>query len=74
MQERKKMNFLGTTDDNPLVIATNGNEAVHIDQSGKVGIATEMPQVKLHVIGDRIRLESADDRDRKVIDRLKAGG
>jgi hypothetical protein len=56
---KKKVNFLGTTDDNPLVIATNGNEAVHIDQSGKVGIGTEMPQVKLHVIGDQIRLESA---------------
>jgi len=56
----KKVNFLGTTDDNPLVISTNGNEAVHIDQSGKVGIGTEMPQVKLHVIGDQIRLESSD--------------
>jgi hypothetical protein len=56
----KKVNFVGTTDDNPLVISTNGKEAVHIDQSGNVAIGTQIPQVKLHVKGNRIRLESSD--------------
>jgi len=57
----KRVNFLGTTDDNPLVISTNGKDAVHIDQSGKVGIGVDRPRVQLHVMGDRIRLESSDE-------------
>lgn len=52
--------FLGTKDNEPLVIKTNRIEAMHIDPAGSTGIGTSNPQVKLHVKGNRIRLESAD--------------
>jgi hypothetical protein len=42
-------NFLGTTDLKALSIRTNGKEAVHIDQTGKVAIGTASPQNALHV-------------------------
>lgn len=54
-------NFIGTTDQQPLVIGTNGIEAVHINpgtlqqvngfarDGGNVGIGTDQPQGKLHV-------------------------
>jgi hypothetical protein len=54
------VNFLGTNDNKPLVIKTNGAEAVRIDPAGSIGMGTTTPQVKLHVKGNRIRLESAD--------------
>lgn len=54
----RNVNFLGTTDDNPLVISTDGKEAVRIDERGNVAIGNDIPQVKLHVRGNRIRLES----------------
>ena len=41
--------FLGTTDLKALSIRTNGKEAVHIDQTGKVAIGTASPQNALHV-------------------------
>ena len=53
-------NFLGTNDNKPLVIKTNGNEALRIDDTGNAGIGTVMPQVRLPAKGNRIRLESAD--------------
>jgi hypothetical protein len=68
---KRSTNFLGTTDDNPLVIATNGKEAVHIDQSGNVGLGTNEPGVKLHVKGDRIRLQSVDNS--RILD-IRADG
>jgi len=43
--------FLGTSDDKPLVIKTHGTEAVRIDVSGKVGIRTSSPAGPLHILG-----------------------
>lgn len=42
-------NFLGTTDDQPLVIKTNDVEAVRVNTDGKVGIGTSNPSDELHV-------------------------
>jgi hypothetical protein len=64
-------NFVGTTDARPLVIRTGGAEAIRIDTALRTGIGTSTPQVKLHVKGDRIRLESADGT--RVLD-LRADG
>jgi hypothetical protein len=41
----------GGTEDN-LLLRTNGTERVRIDSAGDVGIGTDNPQYKLHVIGD----------------------
>src|SRR5215467_15036185 len=42
-------NFLGTTNDQPLVIKTKNKEAVRVDSAGKVGIGTTAQQNLLHV-------------------------
>jgi hypothetical protein len=43
------VNFLGTTDEQPLVIKTNSTEALRVDAVGQVGIGTSSPQNQLHV-------------------------
>ena len=53
-------NFVGTTGNHPLIIKTNGIEAMHIDPSRNIGIGTGAPQVKSHVKGNLTRLESTD--------------
>src|SRR5690349_12661716 len=40
-------NFLGTTDSQPLVIRTNGREAMRVTPDGKVGIGTATPKYSL---------------------------
>ena len=42
--------FLGTTDNNPLVIETNASEAMRVDASGKIGVGTNNPQSKLDIV------------------------
>jgi hypothetical protein len=57
-------NFLGTTDsttdNHPLIRKTNGIEVMHIDPSRNIGIGTGTPYIKLHVKGNRTRLEFTD--------------
>ena len=53
-------NFLGTTDNQDLVIKTNSAEVIRVDTGGNVGIGTSNPQQKLHVAGV-IRFESPVD-------------
>jgi hypothetical protein len=43
------VNFLGTTDAQPLVVKTNGQEVLRFDTVGNVGIGTLIPQNQLHV-------------------------
>jgi hypothetical protein len=44
-------NFLGTTDNQPLVIKIAGRECLRIDAHGNVGIATLSPEVKTQLEG-----------------------
>lgn len=43
-------NFLGTTDNQPLVVRTNNTEKARVTAAGNVGIGTTSPAVKLHVV------------------------
>jgi hypothetical protein len=45
------VNFLGTTDAQPLVIRTNNTERVRVTETGNVGIGTTAPGAKLQVHG-----------------------
>ena len=42
-------NFLGTKDNQPLVIKTDGKEALRIAPTGSIGLGTSSPQNRLHV-------------------------
>jgi hypothetical protein len=44
--------FLGTTDNRPLILKTNSNEALRITPDGKVGIGTATPTAALDVNGN----------------------
>lgn len=45
----QNINFLGTTDQHPLIVKTNGKEALRIDTNGNVGIGTPTPASKLEI-------------------------
>src|SRR6266567_3611510 len=50
-------NFLGTTDDHPLVFKTRGIEAMRIAPVGNIGIGTETPDFRLHIeTGNQLNL------------------
>jgi hypothetical protein len=42
-------NFLGTTDNQPLVIKANATEALRVTPTGSIGVGTNSPQNRLHV-------------------------
>jgi hypothetical protein len=45
------VNFIGTTDAQPLVIRTNNTERMRVTETGRVGIGTTTPEAKLDVAG-----------------------
>ncbi|MBB6332217.1 hypothetical protein HNP24_003209 [Chryseobacterium sediminis] len=45
-------NFIGTTDNQPLVLKSNNIEGVRIKSNGNVGIGTANPDAKLHIAQD----------------------
>jgi len=45
------VNFLGTTDAQPLIIRTNNTEQIRVTANGRVGIGTTTPGAKLEVAG-----------------------
>ncbi|MCJ7934496.1 MAG: hypothetical protein MUW56_12870 [Chryseobacterium sp.] len=51
--------FLGTTDNQDLVIKTNNIESIRIKNDGKVGLGTNNPANKLHLVApsDPLRIE-----------------
>ena len=51
------LNFLGTIDGKPLIMKTNNNEAMRIDQNGNIGIGANNPSAKLDVNGT-VKLEN----------------
>jgi hypothetical protein len=44
-------NYLGTSDAQDLIIATNNTEKIRVNTSGNVGINQASPSVKLHITG-----------------------
>ncbi|MDW8272569.1 MAG: hypothetical protein RML15_09205, partial [Bacteroidota bacterium] len=50
-------NFLGTTDNQPLVIRTNNQERIRVMPNGDIGIGTSTPTQRLHIQNGSIHLQ-----------------
>ena len=49
--------FVGTTDNRPLILKTNGVERMRVDSNGNLGIGTGNPSAALHVAGGDVLME-----------------
>jgi hypothetical protein len=59
--------FLGTTNNQPLVIRTNNTERMRVTAGGNVGVGTTNPQARLHVEDGEIWLFNNGNNTRFVI-------
>jgi len=62
-------NYLGTSDAQDLVIATNNAERIRVNTSGNVGINQSSPSVKLHITGSSpvFRMQDGNEGLNKVL-------
>jgi hypothetical protein len=51
------VNFLGTTDAQPLVIRTNNTERMRVTATGNVGIGTAAPALRLAIVDAGVGLD-----------------
>lgn len=55
-------NFVGTTDNKPLVLRTNNVERMRVLQNGRVGIGTTVPSALFNVkVNDNVSLSTTDN-------------
>ena len=54
------VNFLGTTDAQPLIFSTNGTERARFLSTGLLGINTTTPDVYFHIFGDDVTTGTDD--------------
>jgi hypothetical protein len=66
------IDFLGTSDDQPLVVKTNDAEAMRVAADGKVGVGTTSPGAQLEALSSDIALMGTST-SRAIIGRLGAG-
>src|SRR5215217_2673117 len=67
-------NFLGTLDNQPLVIKTNGTEAMRIARDGNVGIGTTQPGAKLEINNGDLLFKAAAEDPGDIIFQSAGGG
>jgi hypothetical protein len=60
------VNFLGTTDNQPLVIRTNNTERMRVTETGNVGIGTAAPTERLQVSDGNIAITNTDNTARQL--------
>jgi hypothetical protein len=60
------VNFLGTTDNRPLVIRTNNTERMRVTETGNVGIGTAAPTERLQVSDGNIAITNTDNTARQL--------
>jgi hypothetical protein len=60
------VNFLGTTDAQPLVIRTNNTERMRVTATGNVGIGTANPTERLQVSDGNVAITNTDNTARQL--------
>jgi len=62
-------NFLGTTDNKDLVVATSDTERIRVSSSQNVGINQSSPTTKLHITGTApvIKIEDGSQENKRVL-------